>query len=596
MKEYLVGIDFGHGETAAWVVPINGNEQIVSQGYPLRLTSSNSEKERQIWSVVYKEKGDVYSLELRGDAASPITELKGKPHALSLQKKQAYNKYIYLVVERLLENNSILRRDEVSNEWNFDLCIACPTSWNQEETDEYLRFFNDALRPKGIQVLWSIKESDAAYFSKKNKADNNGCTLVIDYGSSTIDYTAVEGMMKISRDEWSSKTLGASAIERVMMRPTSENGSEDFKEKYEKAQAIITQTGNTHIDVDEILRLECRRAKENLYKENQRFANVHFNLNTYIPGSPRCVFDYDFDLAADDGFGEYCMKVQRSFTEFKGNLNRQVDKIVLSGGACVMPWVKSMVSSIFNDAMIVDDEYPQYVVANGVALYAKAQMEALELLKQKLREVDFAEIYKKADTSATATAVRRMLPALLNSLKSKSSVTATLVRQKFCDFIEELNSKNADYCQILQTEYDSLITGIVRTSIAVAVKNVFQMDVDLSDTNIHMEVEAIDWSHDLFIVGGSFYEAFTAWVVNNSNAIFGSFFFNWEKERTSPESDKIIDGTRLALEQIMNGETQIVIYPENIVKTKAEKIKDLVLEEAERIFYQKQLFKTTFSN
>lgn len=596
MKEYLVGLDFGHGETAAWVVPVNGNTEIAPQGNSLRLTSSNSERDRQIWSVVYKEKGNVYSLELRGEASSPITELKGKPHTLSSQKKEAYKKYICLVVERLLKINQMLRWNEADNEWNFDLCVACPTSWKQDEIDEYLQFFNDALSPKNIRVLWIIKESDAAFFSKWNMAENDGCTLVIDYGSSTIDYTAVENMKKISKDGWSSKNLGASKIERVMMRPTDRDGLDEFNKKYERAQAIITETGNTHIDIDEILRLECRRAKEGLYKENKRVANVHFNLTTYIPNGPRCVFDYDFDLTADNDFGEYCKKVQRSFTEFKENLNRRVDKIILSGGACIMPWVPDVVQKVFDGARIVTDQFPQYVVAEGVALYAKAQMEALMRLKQILSEVDFADIYKKADTSATAAAVRRMLPELLNDLKSRSSVTATLVRQNFCDFIEGLNSNNVDYCRILQAEYDSLITEIVRTSIAGAVKEVFKFDVDLSDTNIHMEVEAIDWNHDLFIEDGSFYEAFTAWVVNNSNAFFGSFFFDWGKERTNPERDKIIEGTRSALESVMDGKTQIALYPDGIVQAKAVEIRRLVLEEAERVFYEKQLFKTTFSN
>ena len=394
MKEFLVGIDFGHGETAAWVVPFNGNTEIAPEGNSLRLTSSNKEGERQIWSVVYKEQGEVYSLEPKGNAFSPITELKGKLHTLSPQKRLAYKKFISLVVERLLKINQILRWDEAANEWNFDLCIACPTSWNQDEIFEYLQFFNEALSPKNIQVLWIIKESDAAFFSKLNMVDNNGCTLVIDYGSSTIDYTAVENMKKISRDEWSSKTLGASAIERFMMRPT--DGLEEFKEKYERAQAIINETGNTHIDIDEILRLECRKAKENLYKDNQRVANVHFNLKTYIPESPRCIFDYDFDLTADNGFGEYCKKVQRSFTEFKDNLNRPVDKIILSGGACVMPWVADMVKEVFDGTRIVDDQFPQYVVANGVALYARTQLECITEINDVIeKDGDFEEKYKE---------------------------------------------------------------------------------------------------------------------------------------------------------------------------------------------------------
>ena len=53
MKEYVVGIDFGHGETSAWVVPINPdiNTQIEETGKDLKLNPATDFNPQ--WSLIY---------------------------------------------------------------------------------------------------------------------------------------------------------------------------------------------------------------------------------------------------------------------------------------------------------------------------------------------------------------------------------------------------------------------------------------------------------------------------------------------------------------------------------------------------------------
>ena len=55
MADYIVGIDYGHGETAAWVVPLNANNPIglPMEGTSLRLRASNEVEDQKLPSVVY---------------------------------------------------------------------------------------------------------------------------------------------------------------------------------------------------------------------------------------------------------------------------------------------------------------------------------------------------------------------------------------------------------------------------------------------------------------------------------------------------------------------------------------------------------------
>ena len=64
-------------------------------------------------------------------------------------------------------------------------------SYKVENDDriEYVNFFNEALKEFGVEVMWVINESDAAYFSHGSTSEfADKCVLIIDYGSSTIDY------------------------------------------------------------------------------------------------------------------------------------------------------------------------------------------------------------------------------------------------------------------------------------------------------------------------------------------------------------------------------------------------------------------------
>lgn len=599
MAEYIVGIDFGHGETAAWVIPINNSAE--KNGYPLKLTASNSEP--QIRSVVYKSGSGEYSLENNG--CTPIPYFKGRIRLLNESQKKAYRAFIQLAFERILRHNQILVRDRETQEYNFELCIACPTSWEDKDVKEYLDFFNDALSTKGIQVKWVIKESDAAFFSKQDMVNRDEVTLVIDYGSSTIDYTVLENMKKISSDDWSN-TYGASCIDDLLTRPVDPIAVNRLNATLRNWRDEIERTQNNHLVISDILKLACRICKENYFKENAtRKVHVSVALSKYISNlqdasdemQERTTISYYVELLRTEEFTNYLNRVLEDFEVIRTRLEgmgKGVDNVILSGGACVMPWVADAVGMIFKGATIKDDGLPQFVVAKGVALYAKAQMEALEKLKEKLEREDFAKIYQDADRAAMLSAVDSMSSNSLATLRSQEAVSADSIRSTLCGAMQRMDANDPDYWTLFQNKFNTLIGNAAATCIKDAVKEVFSVEIDTKDVRIYVNPVRMVWGNvAAFTVGGNFYNMIGDWIVKKSGAFFGNAFFKWGDDRKGTEKTNIIDGTLSCMKEYFK---KYNLIDANDLKCTAQTVKDKVLDSAIEIFYSKQIFKTTFSD
>lgn len=600
-KEYIVGIDFGHGETSAWAVPLDiriGSEI----GGSLKLKATTKESERSYYSIIYDNPEYGYSLKnMRGNI---VAGFKDKVSALdqpqNAKKREAYTEYIKQIYACLLKHNTALRVDN-NGDTNFYLCIACPTKWSQDDKDAYIEFFNNALSEFGIEVMWVINESDAAYFthgSIDKYADK--CVLIIDYGSSTIDYTVVHQGKKISDDNWSNR-LGASHVEESILNEYRD--TEDYQDKVAATKAKLAEINMNHIDITSCINFNIRIAKEySVTYGNYPNLDVNYNLireqtdygSTDAFKAEKRKYKFEIECQIDKSIEKYQNKVIADFTQLNTEIqkrigNQKIDCVILSGGACLMPWVSDAVNDIFKPLNIEIDNQASFVVAKGIALYARTQMKALDDFLSRIKGIDYKNIYIQADTNATAKAITTMMPSLVKKLKSKSSITGADIRQEFCDFVENLNGNNVEYSTLVQQELDRLIGSSVGNALKEVISSVFKTTVDTSDVKLHIPANIIPWNHDLFIPGGTFYKAFKNWIDSSS----GRFIFSWDKPRYDPELSKIVDGTAKTLENIVTSE-QIADYPEDAVNAYAEDIKEQILKIAADIFYKKQLFNTTF--
>ena len=606
-KEYIVGIDFGHGETSAWVVPLSLTTDAII-GESLKLKATNKESERSYYSVIYSKPNGDYSLDdLQGNI---IAGFKDKVSVLdqpqNAKRRDAYTEYIKQIYARLRKHNTVLKGDN-PGDTNFYLCIACPTKWNQDDKDAYIKFFNNALSEFGIEVMWVINESDAAYFSH-GSIDKyaNKCVLIIDYGSSTIDYTVVYQGKKISDDNWSNR-LGASNVEESILNECRNTG--DYQEKVENTKSKLTEIGANFIDINSCVKFEIRKAKE--YSVTYGYypnLEVNYNLigqqtsygSTDAFRAEKRKYKFEIDCQIDKSIAKYQEKVIDDFKQLKSEIqkrigNQRIDYVILSGGACQMPWVSDVVNEIFEPLNIEIDNQASFVVAKGIALYARTQMKALDGFLSKIRSIDFSNTYIQADINATAKAILTMMPSMVEKLKKQSSLTATKIRKEFCDFVKNLDAQNLEYCNLVQQELESLISNSVADALKDVICDVFKTQVDTSDVKLHVEANIIPFNSSLFVNGGAFYEAFTNWIANSSNAIFGTTFFEWDKIREESEVIKMIEGTAQTLDNLVNaGPLADYSQAQEYINAYAENIKEQVLENAIKIFYKKQLFNTTF--
>ena len=531
-KKYVVGIDFGHGETAAWIVPLDAIVHNAKYGESLRLKATNHENLRMLPSVIFVDNETSFSLDYNG--GDVVSCFKDKVTNLGLienrKKKAAYISYIKEIYKKLLELNTQLKSDRKGNT-NFYLCIACPTRWEQEDKDDYIKFFNSALQEFNIEVMWVINESDAAYFTHGSSEEYaKQSVLVIDYGSSTIDYTMIDNGEKISNDEWSNEQLGASNIERAILE--AYRNDKDFQTIYEATQRKLNELGMEYVSILSRLELEIRKEKERSVTDDY-YPNFGLNYNLigiqtdygrtkeYNSEKKRYKFEYDGDISMIIEIQNYIEAVRKDFETLRNNVlkkmkTKEIDCVILSGGACQMPWVKDIVKDVFKAKTIEVDNLASFVVAKGVTLYAKAQIEALELLKNKIRTINFAQLYEDADSNATVSAIKSLMPEMIRTLKSNPNVTGNVVRREFCNFIKGLDDQNYRYCQLVQSELDGLISKSIANAIHEAIKSVFKISIDTKDVRLHVEADVIPWNSALFEPGGTFYEAFTSWIDSTS--------------------------------------------------------------------------------
>lgn len=376
--KYILGIDFGDGETAACYAPVSRNTGLQYA----KIKNSNEINERKIISFVMRSPdGKEYGISL------PVGKLllsfkkyfydsNGLTEDQRNEQLEAFKSFIRDVFGLIRKNHA---GDIFNPENDVEVCIAAPTNWPQEVKSGYRRFVADAI---GQDVKWVINESDAAYFSKKS--DYSKVVLVIDYGSSTIDFTLMVNGKKLNIDTLSTN-FGASQIEESILLDcqTGEKSAAQFSEMMRSAKSSLEKSGNQDIDIIGYLKLSIRQAKELAYTKISAHIDKYPNMNirgSWVLGEETGI-DEDYNIVFNYSYKEsklqsYKDKVKESFQNVKEKAEEllsgeKVDRIILSGGGSIMPWVEMAAKEVWGDSVeIVVDTEPSFVVAKGIVNYA----------------------------------------------------------------------------------------------------------------------------------------------------------------------------------------------------------------------------------
>ena len=381
---YLIGIDFGHGETTASFYDTENGRGKVKR---LHILDGNTLESCKVESAVCrnKETGEwQFAKDIRDYALPDFTlHFKAPMNEITPKNKEAFAAFIKLVFEHILENQSILEYNPLTGERNFEIYVACPSVWGKKEDEtkiqEYKKFISSI-----IPVDWIIKESDAAYFKFKAELDFPAISvLVIDIGSSTIDFTAYGA----NAAEPSSEGIkhGASAVENLIYKYFEEHDADFNAAKQNAESKCIDKNLNWRNAVVHYIKSQ----KEEFY--TQKYAVLLLDLtNNSICNIRGRVFD-DYRISKeqldDEILNPYRQILLQDLNDEKLRLEKEQigtpQVVVLTGGASRMPWLQRLVKDVFSDSKVFRDSEPSYVVSDGIAYYAYA----LYQLKPKIEKV-----------------------------------------------------------------------------------------------------------------------------------------------------------------------------------------------------------------
>lgn len=444
MIRYIVGIDYGHGETSAAIVDlmavgmpvedltITGNEKKIHS-----MMASFAEFETNAieninpndwvlspdWSTLrYALTPEKLSNSIPPFAAyfkGPVSKGRdGKSKVIDGITKKMFGIFCKKVYDEIIENNKFLTPavyDQSGNivvESNFVLYVACPSGWEDNEKLglRQITAYKEFLVENGVPCQEIVKESRAAYVTARDTVlkgltyQETPGVLIVDYGSSTIDLTWF-GNKTVYTDGYE---LGARNVEEILF---------DYLLKNEEPAKVAYNNFAEYVHplvAKMVSKYGIRKRKEDFFdllaKSNipdgaKRFAAL--SLGEVTPDEKVDFNDPNFRFASSSPLRKddviriletykvtnaslndetYIGAVMGKLRAFKENPEvGDIDYVVLTGGATKMSFVQDLIKSIYNiddNHLIVDNIAPSFAISRGVATYGVKKYYSDPILNQ----------------------------------------------------------------------------------------------------------------------------------------------------------------------------------------------------------------------
>ena len=535
------------------------------------------------------------------------------------ENKERYRIFIQLVYQRLRECNSEFLHDN-----DFELAIACPTKWSDTEKAAYKEFFEQAL---GIQIYAIMNESDAAFFAKYNKEDDrNNNILVIDYGSSTIDFTFVSKGKKVELDEFSSSHLGASGIEDAVSATYAADESSNYNTLFQRVNSVLEdpKKGLNWININNFILKNIREKKEELFTYRDQYLKEISYLpwhNAALPILQDDAYSFKYKLLKRlmdvDLVREYHENVKNQFIALKERIKQEgpIDKIIMSGGACMMSWVREDIKEVFDidEVRILLDHAPSFVVCDGIVKYCQALEECKRKIKDAINRIDLQKMMQESDVDTLNIISSRDIKKVMEEWKNNGNSILNLVNNICRKCYATYNSGNVTFVTEFKKQMSERITSKIQVIIKDIITKVFGNTNIETDDYSYIHASNLCYSYikvdDNNNVDWSILEIIARYLLKyiEDNVSYWDWSFvhfyelytiDDEKSRTSSERREVIatlsekDRFKRIFENIdsKSGITCNPIDTENI-----QAIKDDILNYALRLMEEKQLFKTTFT-
>ncbi|MDE6822482.1 Hsp70 family protein [Bacteroides acidifaciens] len=365
--EYVIGIDFGHGETSAAFCPI-GWDLAPGDLEAVKDVDFGANRKVLPTAINIQPNGQAFL----GEAAFSSERLKKatvevlfkkKPENIDGEKEQLMIRYMHEVYALIREKTGALFSDE-----NHLLYIATPSGWDEKAKNLYGQMAAKA----GLPIAGITSESRAA-FIKAQLDTSSGLpqyisqgAIVFDMGSSTLDFTYLQsGNAPIDYGY----DCGASQVEKIMYAEIREKNKDiiAFETQYPKLVAKLLY--------------ETRCAKEGVYFDPDIRYKKTVNFEDIVD-------DEDFEdskmkfvfqprelnhMLEEKG---YISEVRQAMLDFKNYHigGYPIKAAFLTGGASRMGFIQALIEDCWGlpQDLIYRDQDPSLTISRGVAEVARS--------------------------------------------------------------------------------------------------------------------------------------------------------------------------------------------------------------------------------
>ena len=294
--------------------------------------------------------------------------------------------------------------------------VGCPAGWNDALRERYRTLCEAA----GLPNVTLTSESRAAFLYARNARGIaagedflSGSTLVIDIGSSTLDFAYVVDGREHGVGTFGENFLGGGVLDECILR-----------------QAVASLPAREREKVEDVFRRSptwrshalyaARRVKEAYFSDEKKYEQEPCvgRVRLYYDGRQEIIF-----RLTQEEISRICRQPapelqNRSFlANLQDALNRARQQtaenpprvLVLTGGASRMAFFREACQEAFPDAKLICCPEPEFSIARGLA-YAGRTDELLEAFR--------AEIHEYTESDSVERAARESMPLLLQKLSA----------------------------------------------------------------------------------------------------------------------------------------------------------------------------------
>lgn len=470
--EYVIGIDFGHGETSAAICRIDDE----NDPEDIDITGTGQKAIPSVMNIdsngsTYIGKGAVNRCSNIDDfyayfKESPDTldeQLKPSIRIMKLYMKQVYDTICNRYAGVLMEGNEVKK--------NHVVFIACPSKsqkWDDQAMQNYVQMALDAGLPIAgatiddkFQLSGIVRESRAAYIRMMQKGDVEQFAkegiLVVDYGSSTIDITYYKD------DETpvdKGYELGAQKVEKSIY-----NYLKTWHKDLGKDQApdiLETIEQNNVMQYTKLL-FGIRISKEHFYTDIQDDCAQDMEISYRFPSpvAQSRLSVYITKEVINQILEDYIDQVKNAFVDFKNTIigDKPITLLVLTGGASKMNFVTPLAQSVFGtQAKLLPPQDTSLTVSNGIATAARADIKLYYLAEElynnsKITTPDVLTlIYQDTAEKIADNIIREVLNCYENFKDQTVSESIVALREKISS---KLLQQSNSYKDIIQSAFNN---------------------------------------------------------------------------------------------------------------------------------------------